>query len=275
MQFIFIFNNFLKEIRMSRRIMMMAMVVLGLSVNLSWAQNTNATDAVRLFQNFFQDAPIAVNPYGEGFFQYSTFDNDASSIDIVVQGALPVADKFQLGGGIGFRSNSPSIGDSQSGITDLTVSGRYNVMPGPTAISVGALATLPVGSEDIFEGTFDFSGFGSLRHYLPSGVALTGTFGLEFYETKTLRLNPVTGGITTASDRTTGVLMAGGVVYPTRSGINIVSELSLRTEGDFAFLTGGLDYQSKTGGRIRGGIGIGLDDGAPNFALRVGYFLNL
>lgn len=254
---------------------MMVLALLGLSVSLGRAQDTKATDEVRLFQNFFQDAPIAVNPYGEGFFQYSTYDNDFSSIDVAVQGALPVADKLQLGGGVAFRSNSPSVGDSQSGITDLLVSGRYNVMPGPTSISIGAWATLPVGSEDIFEGTFDFSGFGSLRHYLPSGVALTGTFGLEFTETKVPQFNPVTGGTKTTSDHNTGVLIAGGLVYPTRSGINVVSELSLRTEGDFALLSGALDYALKTGGRIRGGIGIGLDKGAPNFLLRGGYFLSL
>lgn len=259
---------------MNRRVLMIV-VLFGLSVNLSWAQNTNATDEVRLFQNFFQDAPIAANPYGESFFQYSTYDNDVSGIDVAVQGALPVADKLQLGGGVAFRSISPSVGDGQSGISDVLVSGRYNVMPGPTAISIGAWATLPVGSEDIGEGTFDFSGFGSLRHYLPSGVALTGTFGLEFTETKVARFNAVTGAVTTNSDHNTGVLIAGGLVYPTRGGINIVSELSLRTEGDFVLLSGGLDYALKAGGRVRGGIGIGLDDGAPNFTLRGGYFLNL
>jgi hypothetical protein len=263
-----------KEIPMSRRIMLI-LVWLGLGANFSLAQDTNATDEVRLFQNFFQDAPIAVNPYGEGFFQYSTFDNDFSTIDVAVQGALPVADKLQLGGGVGFRSISPGVGDGQSGISDLLVSGRYNVMPGPTSISVGAFATLPVGSEDIGEGTFDFSGFGSLRHYLPSGMALTGTFGLEFIETKTFRFNPITGQTQEGSNRDTSVLIAGGLIYPTRNGINIVSELSIRTEGDFVLLTGALDYALKTGGRVRGGIGIGLDDGAPNFALRGGYFLNL
>jgi hypothetical protein len=259
---------------MLRRIMFIA-IALGLSFNFSRAQETNATDEVRLFQNFFQDAPIAVNPYGEGFFQYSTYDGDLSSIDLAVQGALPVADKLQLGGGLGFRSISPDVGDSQSGISDLLVSGRYNVMPGPTAISIGALATLPIGSEDIGESTFDFSTFGSLRHYLPSGVALTGTVGLEFNEIKIFRFNPITGDVEEDSERNTGVLIGGGVIYPTSSGLNLVGELDIRTEGDYIFLTGAVDYMLQTGGRLRGGIGIGLDDGAPNFSLRAGYFIGL
>jgi hypothetical protein len=257
---------------MIRRIMLIA-AALAVSFNFCQAQDTKATDQVRLFQNFFQDAPIAVNPYGEGFFQYSTYEGDLSSIDLAVQGALPVAEKFQLGGGIGFRSVSPDVGDSQSGISDLLVSGRYNVLPGPTSISIGALVTLPIGSEDIGQGAFDFSAFGALRHYLQSGVALTGTFGLEFNEVETFEYDPNTGTTQKNSNHETGVLIGGGFIYPTANGLNIIGELDLRTEGDYVFLTGGLDYLLKSGGRIRGGIGIGLDDGAPNFALRAGYFL--
>jgi hypothetical protein len=49
--------------------------------------------------------------------------------------------------------------------------------------------------------------------------------------------------------------------------------LSIRTEGDYILLSGGVDYPMKSGGRLRGALGLGLDDGAPNFALRGGYYL--
>ncbi len=241
-----------------------------LNIGLSQAQTKYETDNVRLFQTFFQDTPIAENTYGEGFFQYSDFDGEVSSIDLAVLAGFPVADKFQLAGGLGFRSIDVP-GGGESGITDLTVSGRYHVLPGPTAISVGALITLPIGSEDIGESTFDFSGFGSLRHHLPSGLVITSTFGLESYEVKGGQYNPRTGRF--EDNRQTAALIAGGMVYPFPSGLNLVTELNIRTEGDYVFLTGGLDYKLNSGGRIRGGIGIGLDDGAPNFAIRGGYFL--
>ncbi|MDZ7289845.1 MAG: transporter [candidate division KSB1 bacterium] len=257
---------------MIRRILLVA-VILGLSFNLSQAQNTYKADEVRLFQTFFQDTPIAAKPYGEGFFQYSNYDK-LSSIDLAVQAAMPVADKIQVGGALGFRNLSPEVGDSQSGITDLLVSGRYNIMPGPTAISVGAFATLPIGSEDIGESSFDFSGFGSIRHHLPSGLAITGTLGLEFIETVSgAKIDFTTGEVKKETKHESGLLIAGGVIYPTKSGLNIVGELNIRTEGDYAFLTGALDYMLKSGGRVRGGIGIGLDNGAPDFALRAGYYL--
>ncbi|MDZ7285547.1 MAG: transporter [candidate division KSB1 bacterium] len=237
------------------------------------SQTKNETDDIRLFQTFFQDAPIATAPYGEGLFQYSTYDNDLSSIDLAVQAALPVAEKLQLGGGLGFRNISPDVGDSQSGISDLLVSGRYNVVPGPTVISVGALLTLPIGSEDIGEGTLDFGGFGSLRHRLESGLVLTGTLGLDFAETKVPKFNPSTGRNETDSEYDNSLLLGGGVIYPTKNKLNLIGELNFRTEGDYILLSGGIDYPLKSGGRLRGGLGLGLDDGAPNFTLRAGYLL--
>ncbi len=257
---------------MSRRILLVVMVLL-FSFSLSQAQTTYETDNVQLFQTFYQDTPIADLPYGEGFFQYSAFDGSVSSIDLSVQGGLPVSSEFQMAGGLGFRSFDIP-GGSQSGITDLAVSGRYQVAPGPTAISVGALATLPIGSKDIGENTFDFSFFGSLRHHLPSRLVITATLALESNEVKTIKsVNPLTGSVTTGTDRNTAFLLAGGIIYPLPSGVNVVSELDIRTEGQYVLLTGGLDYKLQSGGRLRGDIGIGLDDGAPNFTIRGGYFL--
>ncbi|MCG3158041.1 MAG: hypothetical protein DKINENOH_04682 [bacterium] len=247
------------------------LLVLVWGVGVSQAQNE--TDNVRLLQTFFQDAPIATSPYGEGLFQYSTYDNDLSSIDLAVQAALPVAEKLQLGGALGFRNISPDVGDSQSGISDLLVSGRYNVVPGPTMISVGALITLPIGSEDIGESTLDFGGFGSLRHRLESGLVLTSTLGLDFEETKVPKFNPNTGKVETDSEYDNSLLIGGGVIYPTKNNLNIIGEINFRTEGDYILLSGGLDYLLKSGGRLRGGLGLGLDDGAPNFTLRAGYLL--
>jgi hypothetical protein len=254
---------------MIRRLMLTSAVLL-LNANLSQAQTKYETDNVRLFQTFFQDTPVAELPYGEGFFQYSAFEGDESSIDLAVLAGVPLTNEIQLTGGLGFRSLDLPRG-TESGITDLAISGRYLVMPGPTAIAVGALATLPIGSDEVGEGTFDFSAFGSLRHHLPSGLAITSTFGLEFNEVKAAKYNPRTGQF--EDDRELGALIAGGLIYQLQSGLNLVTELNIRTEGEYVLLSGGLDYKLQSGGRIRGGIGIGLDDGAPNFAIRGGYFL--
>jgi len=52
----------------------------------------------------------------------------------------------------------------------------------------------------------------------------------------------------------------------------LATELNIRTEGDYILLSGGLDYALQGGGRLRGALGLGVDNGAPNFALRGGYY---
>ncbi len=237
-----------------------AVAALLLSVSMSFAQEK--TDNVNLVQTFFQDATITAHPYGEGFLQYSAYEGDFSALDLALQGAFPIAPKFQLGGGIGFRNYSVN-NNSEGGISDLAVSGRYLVVSRPTAIAVGGLITLPIGSEDIDEGTFDFSFFGSLRHPLSSGLVITSSLALEFVESNRFGAS---------SDYNNGVLLAGGLIIPVQSGLSLVTELNIRTEGDYILLSGGLDYAMKSGGRLRGALGLGLDDGAPNFALRGGYY---
>jgi len=243
-----------------------ALATLMISSSFSLGLAQYKTDGVGLFQTFFEDAPIVNSPNVEGFFFYGDADN-RSAINLMAQAAFPVAPKIQVGGALGFTSLSFDGGGDESGLTDLAVSGRLNVMPGPTAISVGSSITLPIGSEDIEEGHFNFSLFGSLRHNLPTGMALTGTAGLEFIE--------VGGARGTKSQRESGLLLAGGVIYPMPSGLSLVGELNIHTEGDKALLTGAVDYALQGAGRIRGGIGIGLDDNSPDIALRVGYFATL
>ncbi|MCL4707124.1 transporter [bacterium] len=246
---------------MMRRFLCVICLV-GLGFGMVQAQDK--AEDVNLFQTFFQDATITKTPFGEGLFQFSDYDN-ASSIDLAVQAGLPITPQFQLSGGLGFRNISidvpagVNIDNSSSGITDMLISGRYNVVQGPTPITIGGLITLPIGSEDIGESSFDFSGFGSLRHALQGGVVLTSTVALEFIET--------------GPNRDTSLLLAGGVIYPTQNNLNLIGELNIRTEGDYILLSGGVDYLLSSGGRLRGGLGLGLDDGAPNFQLRAGYLL--
>lgn len=221
------------------------------------AQNT--ADDINLFQTYFQDATIAKNINGEGFFQYGTYDF-ASTIDIAAQAAFPVAQKFQINGGWAFENISPDQGDGRSGITDIFLSGRMQVAQGATPVAIGALFTLPVGSEDIGAGNFNFGFFGALRHKVESSpLTIGGTFGLNFVEA--------------GNDRDTSVLIAGSVIYPLPSGLGLVFEINMQPDDDYALLSGGLDYALAGGGRVRGALGLGLDDAAPDFAFRLGYAL--
>ena len=69
------------------------------------------------------------------------------------------------------------------------------------------------------------------------------------------------------------MLIGGGVIHEVNSQINIIGELNFATKGDFSMLNGGIDYQMQSSNRLRGTLGIGFDDGAPDLAI-VGSFLH-
>ncbi len=88
-------------------------------------------DEVHLFQNFLRDATIAKTMYGEGGIDYADYDG-ASSFSIGVQGGYPISSLIEVNAGIGFMSYSVGGGDGSSGISDLAVAGRYNLMQNQT-----------------------------------------------------------------------------------------------------------------------------------------------
>ena len=76
--------------------------------------------------------------------------------------------------------------------------------------------------------------------------------------------------------RETSMEIGSGLIYPLDKQMNIVGELVIKSEFDYMMLSGGLDYKTVKG-RIRGAIGLGLDDGpaCPDFQIMAGYLLTL
>ena len=224
------------------------------------AQNQSDTmDDVKLFQSFFRDAPISSVPYGEGFLLYQ----DSDVFDVLTFGAraaLPITPEIELGTQLAFSSVSGPNDFSESGFKDVPIYGRYLFMnEQKTKISGGAFLTLPIGEEEIFEGNFDFGFFGAVRHAVSDGVVLTGTLGLSFLEF--------------GDDRESSLNLGAGVIYAATNELNLVGELSFETEIDYAALSAGVDYAITNAGRLRGGLLIGLDDGAPDFGLTGSFLL--
>ncbi|MFZ0390754.1 MAG: transporter [Calditrichia bacterium] len=242
---------------------------------------TRAQDDVRsdvhLFQGFLKDSPINSVGYGEGSIVYGNYDF-LSTFGLSLRGGYPINPQVELNAGLGFSSMNPDQGDGQSGLEDIYVGGRYNIVPGPTNISAGGYLTLPVGEEKIGEGNLNFGAFGALRHPLENGMVITGLLGLDFIEMETYSYsyNPVTMQYDTKtdSDYKTSLLLGAGVIYPLDPQINIVGEFNMMTETDYALLSGGVDYQLNNAGRLRGALGFGLDNGAPDFMLMAGYLFN-
>jgi hypothetical protein len=243
---------------------------------------------VRLFQSFYEDAPILKKNFVHPLFTYSSFEN-WSVMTVGAIGGHPFTPKVDLQAGLHYVSSSPDKGDGQSGISDLDVVGRYNIKKDKVNnFSVGGYASLPIGSDKVGYSKFNFGGFGAYRNQMKSGMVITATAGLYFIEVPDY--GDVSGldaddfnfakAAADADDEVktkheTQFRIGGGVIYPVNKQLNIVGELALRTKIDFMMLSGGVDYAMKNGGRLRGALGIGLDDGAPDLMILAGYMLTL
>lgn len=223
------------------------------------AQSQNLDD-VKLFQSYFFDAPISKVPYGEGGFQYDNYDAFSRTF-IGVQGGYPYSPKIELGAELDYINVSIKDYDGQSGLSDLGLYGRYNLKKdNKTNISAGGLFTLPIGSEDVWEGQFDFGGFGAMRHLLENGMVVTGTAALIFYES--------------GDERDSLLRLGGGVIYSMNRKTALVGELVIQTEGNYMMLSGGANYKLGNG-TLRGALGLGLDDGAPDLSITAKYAITL
>ncbi len=219
---------------------------------------------VHLFQNFLFDSPVARSSYIEAGASYADFEH-ANSFDLEVQGGFPINDKIEVGGYLSFDNTDPDGGaKSESGLSDLTVVGRYLIKSGPTQISAGGMLTLPVGDKDLGYDNFNFGGFGALRHAVAKDLVLTAQASLDFIEI-------ATGGNST--DRKTSFSIGGGAIYAVNSQLHVIGEARLRTKTDQFLISGGADYALKDKSRIRGGLGFGLDDGSPDFIISGSYLV--
>lgn len=219
---------------------------------------------VHLFQNFLNDSPIAKSPYIEAAAGYSDYDN-ANAFDLGVHGGFQINNKIEILGAVGFVNLDPDgNAKSESGLTDFTVLGKYQIQSGTTQISAGGFITLPTGKDELGEGNTDFGGFASLRHPVSDSVVLSGEIGLDFIE-----VNKGNG-----KDREASFNVGGGAVIAVNSAMHVVTEAVIKTETDEFMLSGGVDYALKDKSRVRAAIGLGLDDGSADFALNVGYLIN-
>ncbi len=223
---------------------------------------TVTKDEVRFFDHFHRDAARSAGSYVEGNIGYARFDHpDVTTTHFGARGGIPLAPRFELGLGGGFINVDPDGGGNESGLTDLDIVGKYHLgRRGSNRITVGGSLTLPIGDEDVGEGNADIGFFGAIRHPLGGSTVIMGSAGLNFEER---------GG----EDRESSLHLGGGLIYRVDGRLHLLGELGMDTEGDRMLLTAGADYLAQSGGRLRGAVSLGLDDGSPDFMLRGGYLV--
>ena len=219
--------------------------------------STSDLGDVRPFQAWITDATFTRGVDIEPELRFQDFDG-ASVLVAGARAAVWASDDLEAGGQWGFASIDPENGDGETGLRDLGAYARYRLpVQAEFDAAVGAAFTLPVGSEDVRAGNFDFRGFGALRYDVDGNLTLIGSAGLESVEF--------------GNDRELGLFLGGGTIVPITEELATIAELNLSTATDVARLTGGLDYELPPGGHLRGAIALGLDDDAPNFELILGF----
>ena len=219
-------------------------------------------DDVRFFEHFQRDAARSSETYVEGNGFYAKFDDHDRSISgLRLQGGIPFAANVEVGFGGGFIRIKPDNYSSESGLTDIDMVGKYHLSnQGSNRVTIGASLTLPIGDEDVGQGNADIGFFGAIRHPIDNKIVVMGSAGLNFEEQGD-------------NDRETSVHLGGGAIYQVDRQLHLTGELGMDTEGDRMALTAGADYRAQGGGRLRGAVSLGLDDGSPDFALQVGYLV--
>jgi len=237
-------------------------IIFMFSFLLPLAAQVHPAQNVHLFQSHYRDALVTSSPYVDGGLEFDNYDH-CNNFMLGFKAGLPVTPKFDVTTGLHFLKFSPDHGDGSSGLTDIWLSGKYrieNIFRSKTSFAAGGFVTLPVGDKDIGQNKFNFGTFGAIRHPLSKRFTLTGVFGLDFVEKA-------------SGDQTSSLLFGTGLIYTYDQRLNFVGELQLQSEYDYSNLTVGTDYLIRKNGHIRGALGVGLDDGAPDFSILLSYLL--
>jgi peptidoglycan hydrolase-like protein with peptidoglycan-binding domain len=218
----------------------------------------NTFDHIHQFQGFFEDSSICSNVYVESGFSYSDYDL-GSLLGLGVRGGYPIAPKWEIDGAFNLLYADIDSGDSEFGISDLYIGGKYNLYNKEAKISAGGFLTLPTGSEDVGQSNFNLGVYGALRYRLDDKLVITGTTGIARIEDAWF-------------DDEISFSLGGGCIYAHNEDLHFIGELLIRTGIEYMMVSGGLDYNLKNNNKFRGALGIGIDKGAPDYRLWLSYF---
>ncbi len=248
-------------------------LALGLVVLPPTAQGAGSSSgSARLFLSFIEDAVIVDSQRWEG--QLDLADGDLVDTTIVRGvAAFHLRESLEVGGSVGFGSSdsSGSLPDG-SGATDMDLWAKYGFGSdgGRTEFAAGGIVTIPTGDDTSGLGfdAFSVGGFGALRHRLQRGI-ITAQGGLRLNGDGMLR-----GGAEVEGETSFG--LGFGFIYPRSDRVTLIGELKFEEErfevGDpNTRVLGGVNWRLANQGMFRGAVALGIDDGAPDAQLIVGY----
>ncbi|MGH9870841.1 MAG: hypothetical protein ACREAA_22110 [Candidatus Polarisedimenticolia bacterium] len=230
----------------------------------------------RLFLRFVQDSALVPSFWLEGQGQWLSNtadfpdeDGDVSDATLFATGAIfamNVAEDFEFGGRLALAHRDPDDGGGDTGLTDTDLWGKVSVVTDPMKISVGVLFTLPTGSEDDFLGTGETNVefFAGARKEWGK-FTLAGNLGIRINQDADL-------GDSIELEGQNSLLGGVAMLITATSNLTLVLEYAIESEryeglSNDARLFGGFDWSLSEHFMLRGGVGGGLSEGAPDFQM--------
>ncbi len=250
--------------------------VAGLAQTEQPSKGTSSSE--RLFLSFIEDATVVDNQWWEAQVEYA----DGDSHDLFILRGVATFNPWkniEIGARVGFGS-SDGVGNypDGSGATDLDAWGKYHLGKAgdATEFAVGATVTIPTGDEaaGLGDDSFAVGAFGAMRYVYDrfifsahAGVRLNAD-GKEFTPVGSSELK---GDVSP--------MVGVGVFFPFTDVVTLVGELNYEgrrfEERDTAIRAlGGLNWRVSNRGIVRSALSVGLDDGAEDAQIFVGYAAN-
>lgn len=225
----------------------------------------------RLFRSFIEDGAIVQVGWLELAVSYTRQD---AGRDLLAESiaSFRVGEEFEAGFILGLLDRRREAGDmifgapisqniNGAGLADPRVFAKYRLLRSPVEMSVGAIATLPLGEEERGRGagSLRYEAFLGLRKRL-TRVTLIGSAALKRHDDSE--------GPGAAEGNTTARIGIGAIVPLTRIWV-LIAEATYEgapygDEDDPAVLLLGLDWRPTENLAIRGAVAAGLTDPAPD-----------
>jgi len=233
-----------------------------------YSQNDDFTH-IRLFQSYFTDARVSESAYISGLFSALEAGTDILAFD--TRGGAVITPEIEVETRIAALFIEPGLAGGRNGVSDWLLTGRYLFDMETIHLAAGSQFTLPVGSESVGAGNFNYGFYTASRYELTNWLMLTGNVNLNFIKIPFLTR---IGDFFAFDESRETVFGAGtGAIVDVGGNVFLLSEFIFQTKTDFSLFSAGLDYFINRRGHIRLNIFAGLDNGAPDSGISFGLII--
>ena len=228
----------------------------------------------RLLTEFVKDGEVVAHGWLEGRIDFQGWEaGDRAAMGGLL--AFTFASDFEVGVSFAGMWVDPDGSGSEQGFSDTQVFGKVRLIEKPVVLSVGTVISLPTGDEEDGTGTgeMELEFFGAIRKvYRP--MTLVANAGFRVNQDADVQLSPggfPRGGPGGETEGKVSARLGAGLIFLHGERWSSQVEISFETkryeghDSDVRF-TPGVSFRGERA-ILRGGLSLGLTDGAPDYAL--------